>query len=373
MNTKICIIHKVDYLDPRSFYKEGRTLCKAGFKVKILGLFKHDRTVDGIQLLSFQPGRNRFARFLVTNYQIFLRSLKEKADVYHFHDIDFIPWAILLKVLRRSKVIYDMHEAYPEYMLLKTYIPKHIRKLLSQFVFVLEHFAVKLFDGIIPNDNFISQSFNHKHNVTIFNFPTLDFFKDMNGTPWQRRKYDLFYHGSLPRYHFERMMDIAENLDSKNIRNKWGIVTKDIRIINWANQELKKRNLSSNFDFLPYTDYLNVFNYLSMAKIGIIPLPPYKKFMKNIPLKMFEFMGCGLPIVLSDLPPSRQFIAGENCAIAVEPDNIDEYAKAIKLLLNDPQMAEEMGQNGKKLVFEKYNWDNEQEKLLTLYRYFADK
>lgn len=339
--------------------------------MKILGLFKHDRTVDGIQLLGFRPGRNRFSRFLMTNCRIFLRSIKERAAVYHFHDIDFIPWAVLLKFITGSKVIYDIHEAYPEYILIKTYIPKRIRKILSRSIRILELYAIKLFDGIIPNDNFISQSFNHKHNITIFNFPTLDFFRGRNGTPWHRRKYDLFYHGSLPKYHFEAMMAIAERLNSEKIAARWGIVTKDDPTVGWAKHELTKRNLISFFDFLPYTDYLNVFEYLNMAKIGIIPLPPYEKFMKNIPLKMFEFMGCGLPIVLSDLPPSRQFIEGKDCAIAVDPENIDEYAKAIKLLLNDPQMAEKMGENGKRLIFEKYNWDNEQEKLLTLYCNFC--
>jgi glycosyltransferase involved in cell wall biosynthesis len=163
-------------------------------------------------------------------------------------------------------------------------------------------------------------------------------------------------------------MNIAEKLNAGNVNNLWGIATNDKATLIWAQQEIEKRRLNHNFDFLPYIDYLNVFEYLSIAKIGIIPLPAYKKFMKNIPLKMFEFMGCGLPMVLADLPPSRQFIQGQNCAIAVEPNNINEYAKAIKLLLNNPEKAIEMGDNGKKIVLEKYNWTIEEKKLLNLYK-----
>ena len=88
--------------------------------------------------------------------------------------------------------------------------------------------------------------------------------------------------------------------------------------------------------------------------------------MKNIPLKLFEFMGAGLPVVLSDLPPSRQFIEGQDCAIAVEPDNIDEYVDAIEFLLKNPDRATEMGENGKRLVFTKYNWSFEEKKLFDL-------
>jgi glycosyltransferase involved in cell wall biosynthesis len=367
MKNKVCIIHKVQTLDPRSFYKQGRSLSKAGYEITIIGLFDKDKTIHGIKLVGFKSLKRRLSRFFITNYHIFIRALKDRADIYHFHDLDFVPWAMLLKVLTRSKIIYDIHEAYPEYILIKTYIPKVFRKMLSILIYLMEHGFIKFFDAIIPNDNYILKGFQHENSVVIFNFPTLDFFKSKNGTPWQEKEYDLFYHGSLPKYHFESMMNIAEKLNSENVKNIWGIVTNDSSTVTWAKQEIKKRKLDVNFDFLPYTDYLNVFDYLSMAKIGIIPLPPFKKFFKNIPLKMFEFMGCGLPMVLSDLPPSRQFIEGKNCAVAVEPNNINEYAKAIKLLLNNPEKAVEMGNNGKKLVFESYNWTSEEKKLLKLY------
>jgi glycosyltransferase involved in cell wall biosynthesis len=367
VKTKVCIIHKVNTLDPRSFYKEGRTLFKAGYDVCIIGLYHKNETVNGIKIFGFQSPDRRLFRFIITNYHIFIKALKEKADVYHFHDLDFIPWAIFLKILTRSKVIYDIHEAYPEYMLIKTYLPKVFKKIIALLVYVIEHSAIKYFDAIIPNDNYVAKSFRHKNNIVIYNFPTLDFFKNGNDIPRQNREYDLFYHGSLPKYHFKVMMNIAEKLNSENIKNIWGIITNDKSTSTWAQREIEKRKIKTNFVFLSYTDYLNVSEYLSRAKIGIIPLPPYKKFMKNIPLKMFEFMGCGLPIVLSDLPPSSQFISGKNCAIAVEPNNIEEYANAINLLLSNPEKAAEMGNNGKRLVFERYNWKTEEEKLVRLY------
>ncbi len=367
MKKKVCIIHKVEVLDPRSFYKQGRSLVKQGYDTTIMGLYEKNEVINGISLLGFKPPAMRLNRFILTNYKIFIRAVKKKADIYHFHDLDFVPWAVLLKLLTRSKVIYDIHEAYPEYMLIKTYLPKAIRKFLSVFVYIMEHTAIRCFDAIIPNDNYISKGFNHNMNVVIYNFPTLDFFKNGEITPWAEREYDLFYHGSLPKYHVEAMMKIAEKLNMEKVRNIWGLVTNDKSTVSWAKSETDKRNLTDNFVFLPYTDFLNVYKYLLKAKIGIIPLPPYKKFMKNIPLKLFEFMGYGMPVVLSDLPPSRQFIHGENCALSVTPDNIDEYVQAIKYLLSNPAKAVEMGNNGKKLVFDKFNWTSEEGKLMKLY------
>lgn len=367
MKKKVCIIHKVTAPEPRSFYKQARSLVKAGYEITLIGLYNGDEAIQGIRLMGCKSPDSRFARFIITNYLIFIKALKENADVYHFHDLDFVPWALLLKLLTRSTIIYDIREAYPEYMMIKTYIPQYMRRLLYLLVYVTEHVAAKFFDAIVPNDNYIARDFKHRHNVVIFNFPTLDFFKNDEGVAWQDREYDLFYHGSLPTYHFEIMMKVAERLNSEDIENIWGIVTNDEPTVTWAAQELTRRKLQHNFVFLPYTDYLAVGDYLGMAKIGIVPLPPYKKFQKNIPLKMFEFMGSGLPVVLSDLPPSRQFIEGENCAIAVEPDNIEAYARAIKLLLSKPETAVEMGNKGKQMVFQKYNWDAEEKKLIQLY------
>ena len=367
VKNKVCMIHKVDSLDARSFFKEARSLKNAGYDVSLLGFYKENKIIDGIKLVGFKVPKRRLVRFLTTNYAIFKHAIKEKADVYHFHDLDFIPWAILLKIITFKKVIYDIHEAHPEFMLLKTYLPDLLRKTMYVLVYIIEHISIKFFDAIIPNDNYISKGFNHRRNVVLFNFPTLDFFGNNEVRPWENREYDLFYHGSVPKYHMELMMNIAEKLNSENIKNRWGIIMNSFAPRSWINKEIKKRGLEDNFNFLPYTDYLNIYNYLANARIGIIPLPPFKKFMKNIAVKMFEFMGAGMPIVLSDLPPSRQFIKGKNCGIAVEPDNVDEYAKAIKELLRDGQRSLSMGSNGNKIVFERCNWTIEENKMLELY------
>ncbi|MFQ5486692.1 MAG: glycosyltransferase family 4 protein [Desulfobacterales bacterium] len=368
MKKRVCIIHKVTRLDPRSFYKQARSLAKYGFETTLLGIYTKNQVIDGITLIGFKAPRTRLIRFFITNLHIFVAALKQRAHVYHFHDLDFILWAVLLKALTNSKVIYDVHESYPEYMLLKTYIPGILRKHLSSLVYILEHVSVRFFDAVVPNDNFVAEKFSHKNKVAIFNFPTIDFFRGKKYLSFNRRQYDLFYHGSLPKYHFETMLKIAERLNSQNIKNRWGIIMDRFSPESWAKQEVRKRNLQENFVFLPYADYLEVADYLNMSKIGIIPLPPFKKFQENIPLKIFEYMGMGMPVVLSDLPPTRQFINGRNCAIAVEPNDVNRYVEAIKLLLDNPIKSIKMGQTGQKLVFDHFNWNQEEKKLINLYQ-----
>ena len=107
-------MHKVGSLDPRSFYKQARSLQRAGYEVTVCLLGSGERTVNGIRVLGFARGGSRLVRFVRTNLDLFRHLWRTRPDICHIHDLDFLPWAVALKMLRRVKVIYDIHEAYPE-------------------------------------------------------------------------------------------------------------------------------------------------------------------------------------------------------------------------------------------------------------------
>jgi glycosyltransferase involved in cell wall biosynthesis len=364
---KVCMIHKVEPLDPRSFYKQSLSLKKAGYDVSLMSFFNESGIKDDIKLIKFKPTRKRLLRFINTNFNIFMKALRLKADIYHFHDLDFVPWAILLKIISRGKIIYDIHEAYPEYMLLKTYIPRLLRKIAYHLVYAIEHFGSLFFDAIITNDNFVLADFTHKQSEVIYNYPLLEFFTlNSYELPYKNRKFDIIFIGSLPLWHLMPMIETVEYLRERNYHYKWLLLPSQNSPRQLILSQIENRKLTDYFFVPESVPFTLVPRYLYDSRIGIIPIPPFKKYMKNIPLKMFEYMGCGLPIIASDLPPIRQFVDDRNCAILVKHDAA-AYAKAIISLLENPANAEVMGNNGKKLVFEKYNWQNEEVKLLNIY------
>ncbi len=368
MKKKVCIIHKIRALDPRSFYKEGHSLLKAGYDVRVMSLYDKNETIEGIKLVSFTQPKHRLVRFVLTNYYIFMKAVKAKVDVYHFHDFDFVPWAILLKIVTRKKVIYDVHEAHPEWVFMKPYIPTIVlKKVVSKLVYMTEFVGSLFFNAIIANDNFVLQDFKHKNKVVIYNFPIVDFFNlSKNNLQYQEREFDVIFIGSLPQWHFEPLIETAEILKNKGYYVKWLLLPLKDSPREWMKAQISKRKLFEYFTVSEPVPFKHVPQFLYNSRIGIITIPPFKKYLKNIPLKIFEYMGCGLPVVASDLPPSRQFVEGKECAILVRHEP-EAYAKAIMSLIDDPQKAEEMGRNGKDLVFEKYNWNTEEQKLLKLY------
>jgi glycosyltransferase involved in cell wall biosynthesis len=74
-----------------------------------------------------------------------------------------------------------------------------------------------------------------------------------------------------------------------------------------------------------------------------------------------------LPVIGSDFPLWREIIDGNECGLCVDPSNPQKIADAIMIILENPDLAERMGQNGRKAIIEKYNWNNEAAKLVSIY------
>jgi len=73
-----------------------------------------------------------------------------------------------------------------------------------------------------------------------------------------------------------------------------------------------------------------------------------------------------LPVVASNFPLWKE-IGGNRCGITVNPLDPKEIAQAIEYLLTHPEEACQMGENDRRAVVEKYNWEQEKERLLNLY------
>ena len=130
---------------------------------------------------------------------------------------------------------------------------------------------------------------------------------------------------------------------------------------------IQARSIASNVELVGHVPYVEVPRYIRRARAGWVPWQPVEKHCKNIPTKMFEYMASGLPIVASDLPPIRQFMGDLNCGLLVDPADPQAHAEAILYLLDHPDEARRMGEDGRKAVEEKYNWESEGRKLLRLY------
>lgn len=84
--------------------------------------------------------------------------------------------------------------------------------------------------------------------------------------------------------------------------------------------------------------------------------------------KIFEEMMAGLPVICTDFSLWREFVERYHCGVCVDPEDVDQVVLALRRLLEHPEEARQMGENGRRAVREAFNWSVEEQTLLGLYR-----
>jgi hypothetical protein len=269
--------------------------------------------------------------------------------------------------MTRTKVVYDNHEDYPSYIMVKESIPVWMRKIIKLAYCILFNIAKQVLDYIVYADQFTSGiNLGRPNEVVIYNYPIITNISAVE------KKYDLIYPGSIDLNICQRLLRIAEELDKICAHKiRFLIIGRDVSEANRALIEKFKRKLQ-NIEMIFEEDlsYASVQRHISESKIGLIPLPDIEKFRKNIPIKMFEYMMHSIPILASDLPPISYYLKNTegNYSIKEEKYYCSYAEKILEILGNYPSFSEASKRNFN-LLKEKWNWNkSEKPKLIEMIR-----
>ncbi|MEM3602364.1 MAG: glycosyltransferase family 4 protein [Candidatus Bathyarchaeia archaeon] len=129
----------------------------------------------------------------------------------------------------------------------------------------------------------------------------------------------------------------------------------------WAKIFAEKLRVINSFIFVGPVPYSEVGKYVNAADILVAPYNPLKseirrKFGIGSPLKVFEYMACGKPVITTAVEPINRVIDDGRTGILVPAGNSKALADAIISLIRDPEMAEKIGMAARMEVEEKYSW-----------------
>jgi glycosyltransferase involved in cell wall biosynthesis len=108
---------------------------------------------------------------------------------------------------------------------------------------------------------------------------------------------------------------------------------------------------------------------LSIADIAVVPSAPVlaSRGGTGTPLKLFEYMAAGKPIVATALNEAAEVIQDGRNGLLVQAGDVNRFAEAILALLNDPEERVRLGQNARQQAVEQYSWEEYTRTLEKIY------
>ena len=361
---KVChfsSVHRVD--DIRIYHKECVTLAEAGFDVTLIGV-EANAPERGVRIIRLPDGGNRLKRMLGRARTAYRHALNVGADVYHFHDVELLPYGLMLKRRTKAKVIFDSHECFREDVVAKDWIPAAFRPVVGGAVGAVENFVARSIDQVVAATPHIAETFERyaRRVVTINNYPLTNEFAAVAADEPDVRD-SICYVGAIS---FVR--GIIPFLDALSF------VHEDVRIDIaglFASAAVEKAaTIHPNWHRVSFHRQVSrdqVARIYARAFAGIVTFLPAPNHVYSQPNKLFEYMSAGIPVICSHFPLWRSVIEDGGCGLVVDPEDPRAIGAAIEQLRTNPDLGRQMAERGVRLIQDRYNWEHEGRRLVETY------
>lgn len=322
--------------------------------------------IDGIRIHRcwFYPAREvglgrflSYLSFIITTFPVFLL-LSRKANWIMAEvpppTVGF--GACIALPFNGAKLIVNVSDLWPDWLLrsglLKPGVVSRLLRLINSFVFSKTDFVNGVTRGIISD---IKQNYGIPEEKLLFlpNGVDTELFR-YRGPQIHNGKKLFVYAGNHGIYNWPVVIAQA----AARLQGKRGDI--NFLLVGDGSQKrevvafCREHNLT-NVEFKAPVPIEEVASLYGQAYAAI---STYKKGFHSRPAKIFPAMACGLPLVYSGEGEGAEIVKNANCGIVVSPEDPDELARAAEKLADDPEMAENLGNNGFNLVQKEYSWSS---------------
>lgn len=358
-----------DTHDSRLFHREACSLSKFN-SLKIIAISQKnlDKNYNNIRFFPITPTKYKIFHF-ITILKVFFAGIACNADLYVCMEPGSLFSGVIIKKIKKKYLFYDGHEYFPELFADNIIFPQFIRPIIVKIMDYIEKMLVKYADVVITVDPYLKADYS-KYNKDVYIFPNYPILKIFQNEMANPRGNGLIYIGYL------KLEKGLHQILQAAIQAKTKITCVGPYASNYDRDEIEKFievNPSLDITIVGNIPHQEVQKYISHSRIGMVLLQPLDRHLHVIPVKLYEYMACGKPVIASNFPDISAIIKRERNGITVNPTDIKEIRKAIQFLLNNPEKADQMGMNGRKAVEQYYNWEGIEQDFIELFSRFHVK
>lgn len=374
---RICFLSSAHpKFDKRVFQKEAVSLVETGFDVVHLAPddAEEEEKVQGVTVHTYPRRSGLWGRF-VQSLNLYRRAAKINADAYHANEVDSWIIAMALKLFRRKRVVFDVHEFYPS-MLAESRAPAPLRPIARLSIRLLYRLLAPRTDAIVFANRYIAKDFKgiNARYVMIENFIGRNVLAGMkilssNDTSSDDDPIRIVHTGLIAQDRGSIViLDALKQLGDVN-------VCVDIigKIVDMPAETYRamaqEKGVADKLNFLDWMPVEDLRKHLANCHIGLILFQPNGDTNTyGLPHKLFDYLAAEIPVIASECSLYIGSILKEfDCGITVQSDDPTAVATGIRRLVEDEALRKKLGESASIAIDDGYNWETEAAKLTDLY------
>ncbi|MBL0047939.1 MAG: glycosyltransferase [Bacteroidetes bacterium] len=309
--------------------------------------------------------------YLEYTFKLFFYLLFKRPHLLVSNDLDTLLPNYLISKIKRVDLVYDTHEYF-------CYVPELIHRPLKQKTWLaLEKWIFPKLKTIITVNDSIAQVYEREYGKKLHVIKNVPARKNFTSVSLQKTKEEL----GLPankKIVILQGAGINVNRGAEEAIEAMLHVSDAVFLIVGGGdvvEELKLKvlllNLETKVFFIKKIPFAEMLQYTRIADIGIsLDKDNSPNYSFSLPNKLFDYFHSGIAVLVTPLIEIKRIMEEFNSGEMIESHDPKHIAAKINFMLASEEKMKEWKANAK-LAAEKYCWENEEKKLIEIYRPFA--
>jgi glycosyltransferase involved in cell wall biosynthesis len=149
----------------------------------------------------------------------------------------------------------------------------------------------------------------------------------------------VLFHGTLGRFqNVDLLLRYAQYLDDNDVPNVRLRVLGDGPKADRLRRGIAERGLDGRIDFVGHVDFEEIPAHINEADVGISPRIDGLISETNFPVKVYECLGCGVPVIVTPEGDAGRYVERNRVGFQHSNDDIEAIHESIRCLRDDAEL-----------------------------------